>query len=246
MTTLSGRALWLSFSLVFFVAYVVPHINAQNQCAPFDATLLEHPCQPVNFTFVGNATSTMGSSISQSLNTLFESYENNPPVSFDCLKFYVAFYCSDYYPSCVNSTEGSNTTDAYQDVRACASACHGLIAECTSYLSLLSSNGLTIPSDADCDTTYSTDTQLCTFSLDNADMIFWYGSNTPPPPTTTSTSTTGYPYPTTTGGYYSSSESWDLYPGGTVRGGVLGAGMLVGLLLLVGLLGLFMKRQERR
>jgi len=232
---LSIRIILLSFFAIIIYCCFISSTNAlSEECVPFNTTLSYAVCQPTNLTFSGDSQSDAGNSIAVDMNTLFESFgeenDQNPPVPFACGKAYVAFFCSDYYPAC------SNPEDAFQDTRACATACQQLVTTCGPYAQYFTAAGLQLPSSSDCSVIYSTDTQKCTYSINNANVLFWYGTNSP--------TTSGTPSSTTGG-----SDSYvtiNPYPGGALPGGLLAAGLLIILMGLVGLLSLFMKKQERK
>jgi len=148
--------------------------------------------------------------IKNTLDAMFEAnqdYGTALPTE-SCVQYFADFYCSDFYPLC------SNSSNQYNQIRACASACTDLISACSSYDSLFL-GPLYIP--ANC-TTYST-AKDCTFIENFANLLFYYGS---PPSTTT---------------YISATTDFR-------DGAILGAGLLLGLLLLIGGLSFIMYRQD--
>jgi len=219
-----------------------------DMCIPWNGTLLEYNaiCTPNYTVFASEMNSSAGNVfIYNNMKLLFEYIEdmglldemllNFKPIPYTCIKTWVAFYCSDYYPKC------SDPNDSYNDVRACATSCHELISSCGPYQDWFTNSTAFFPQVSDCDYQYSQSSE-CTFELSSADLYSWYGDDSggsiePPTPS---------PTPSPFGSSESSSEFDTLYPGGPVKGGVLGAGLLVGLLLVIGLIGLFMKRQEKK
>jgi hypothetical protein len=223
------------------------HSTHAEECVAFNATLKHSVCTPHYLVFLSDYNQTSpGNSISEIVDNLFESFPDvtNPPVPESCIKLYIAFFCSDYYPQCalLNSTKTSNNI-SMSIVGACSSACNNMLTACNPYTQYFTTQFIaSLPSVAQCNSLYSTNTSLCTFSLDTADTEYWYDDDTPPSPSTstTTTSTTGPPYTTTT------QSSFNPYPGGATNGGLLGAGLLVAILIIISLVGLFMKNQEKR
>jgi len=234
-------------AVVLALCYFTYSPIAADTCVPWDLNNLHNVCTPNYTVFATQGNNSAGNiDIYNNVQLFFEyitlaGYDIAKPelypVPFACVKLYVAFYCSDAYPKC------SDPSDSYDEVRACASACHDLETVCGPYKGWFLNASAPFPDETVCDFTYSQSADKCTFELSTADMYPWYGDGSG------SAEPTDAPTPAPTqapNNDYSSSEYNTLYPGGTTKGGILGAGLLVGLLLFVGLIGLFMKHQEKK
>jgi len=237
-------------ALVLALFHFTSGVDAQ-QCVAFNSTLLApHPpqitiiCQP-NYNIWADDNTNVGQSfIFTQLEYLWEYFAelgydpSESPVPESCIQSYVAFYCAQYYPPCTNGTSRSA-------VSVCATGCHNLTNACAKYLGYFTNATVTIPTTDTCDYTYSQSAN-CTFNYTAVDMEYWFGDGssdpTLPPPTLSPPTQA----PNCTNCLTSSEEEAILYPGGPLKGGILGAGLLVGLLMFVGAIGLFMKRQEKK
>lgn len=174
--------------------------------------------------------------------TMIGVYKNSTtmsmPIPKSCGNAYQRFYCNDIYPSCP-----SDSSKGYQQVRACKSACEALQVACAPWLSYFTSGKSYINADAylpvpaDC-SIYSEDASCS--NVDGANTDFFYPDESP-----TEAPTTQVPTKKPSGGG-SSDNNNNKYPGGATKGGILAAGLLVVIMAFIGLMGVFMKKQERR
>jgi len=222
--------------LIVVLLFVVGYSKA-DVCTTFNATLDNNVCNiTYNVSSTVSKNNTLGDSVRLHMDYLFQQFDDydHPALNHSCGQFYVAFYCSDYYPKCTSP----NAT--YDSTRACASACNQLVTACAPFQWIFTAANLTLPTHNDCNTTYSF-SQNCTFNLDSANVYKWYpgwGDNS-----SSSSSNSHAPIPNTSSNSNSSSSSEEKFDS---AGAGLAAGLLVVLLLFIAGIGLVMKRQENK